>query len=752
MPQDAGLPDPSSDLNSTGRRDATPVAGRIEPPAGPRLATPPPPALSAPPDLSAMLQALRRRWAAAVLLGGTLATIAGLAAWFLLTPKHTAVAIIRVGFIGEEILREGKSLTQNDFRTYQATTAAQLVSRNIVVSALKRDEVRRLNLDTRETDPVSMVLEDAKVDFKETSELVTLLFPHSDPQVATVVAQAMQDSYMDDIVYAEKNARVKRVNELQKAYDASVETLKTKKANLADAAQRLGSNEPKLWAERRQENLMALRDLKQKQVDAGMRLLEAGAALEAFDQRVKFLKQDKLGGITDAMVEDALDSDPKAAQLRDRIDRLDILIRDYEARGAGGEPTPKAARVRIKEVRRLLNRRRVIVAGKLRRARKMNEAASRDDSPIYRAQLQKTVDSLTEMAGKIDKEIKRLTRDVARAHSGASEYEQLQEDVRSFEKIVDNLNNNLNREKIELRAADRISPYQRAELMKRDIKKQLLASIAAPVAVLFGVCAGLAWFDVRQRRIRSAGQVSRGLGIRVVGAVPEVPNLERQLVGPSGEPVLEGHPVLESIDALRTFVLHEADARRTRLVMVTSATLGEGKTTLASHLATSLARAGRKTLLIDGDLRRPTVHELFELPMQPGFSEILLGEVEVTEACQETSVENLALIPAGQWDREVLQALARDGLEGVFDKLQQEFDFILIDSHPVLPAPDSLLIGRHVDAVILSVLREVSQLPKVYAAAQRLTSLNIRVLGAVVSGTDPEDVFAGVPGVASAAA
>ena len=175
--------------------------------------------------------------------------------------------------------------------------------------------------------------------------------------------------------------------------------------------------------------------------------------------------------------------------------------------------------------------------------------------------------------------------------------------------------------------------------------------------------------------------------------------------------------------------------------MVTSAGTGEGKTTLAAHLAGSLARAGRKTLLIDGDLRTPAAHQLFELPMQPGFSEVLLGEVEAAEAVQPTAIDGLMLMPAGQWDREVVQALARGSAAGVLEKLKEEFDFIVIDSHPVLGSADSLLLGQHADAVILSVRREVSQMPKVYAAAQRLTGLGIRVLGAVVNGTDPDEVI-----------
>ena len=286
--------------------------------------------------------------------------------------------------------------------------------------------------------------------------------------------------------------------------------------------------------------------------------------------------------------------------------------------------------------------------------------------------------------------------------------------------------------------------------MKKDIKKQLLATAVAPVAVMFSVCFGLAFLEFRKRRVRKASEISRGLGIRVVGAVPSVANLQRHLVSLDGESDLEGTPVMESIDAIRTRLLHEANARSTRIVMVTSAGHGEGKTTLAAALASSLARAGRKTLLLDGDLRRPTVHELFELPMQPGFSEVLLGEVEVAEAAQETHQENLSVIPAGQWDREVLLALSRDGLEGIFERLGEEFDFILIDSHPVLAATDSLLIGRHVDAVILSVLREVSQMPRVYAAQQQLTGLGIRVMGAVVSGIDQEEVFS-APAVAGVA-
>ena len=106
-----------------------------------------------------------------------------------------------------------------------------------------------------------------------------------------------------------------------------------------------------------------------------------------------------------------------------------------------------------------------------------------------------------------------------------------------------------------------------------------------------------------------------------------------------------------------------------------------------------------------------------------------------------TTDPNLYLLPAGHWEREVIQELAKAGITAIFEKLRQEFDFIIVDSHPVLPATDSLLIGQHVDAVILSVMRGVSQTPRVHTAHERLATLGIRLFGAVVNGT-PQEPYA----------
>jgi capsular exopolysaccharide synthesis family protein len=175
-----------------------------------------------------------------------------------------------------------------------------------------------------------------------------------------------------------------------------------------------------------------------------------------------------------------------------------------------------------------------------------------------------------------------------------------------------------------------------------------------------------------------------------------------------------------------------------RLVLVTSAVGGEGKTSLAVLLAASLARAWRKTLLLDADLRKPQTHALFEKPLEPGLSELLRGETEPAEVVHPTGLSRLWLVAAGHWDAHAVQALAQDGAGRLFDTLKEHYDFLVLDAGPVLPVADTLLLSTHVDTVLLAVRSGLSRLPIVRAAQQRLASLDAPLRGAVLLGPDDD--------------
>jgi len=187
--------------------------------------------------------------------------------------------------------------------------------------------------------------------------------------------------------------------------------------------------------------------------------------------------------------------------------------------------------------------------------------------------------------------------------------------------------------------------------------------------------------------------------------------------------------------------IRKARLEQHSVIMISSALAGEGKTTLASQLAVSLAASGQRTVLVDCDLRRSVLHQLFEAKLQPGLSEWLSGRADVISVIQPTGIDNLSLVAAGRRNESTLGQLAGDEIEKVFQTLRTGFDFIVVDGSPVLPVVDARLIGQHVDSVVLSVLRDVSCAPRISAACEILKSFGIPLLGAVVLGSRAEAYY-----------
>jgi capsular exopolysaccharide synthesis family protein len=735
-PQDAGRPEPTS--NPSNRPAPRPVAGRVAPPAAraAAVANPAPPALSGGPDFGALLKALRRRWMAAAVLSLLLGAAAAGAAWYFMAPKYTAFGQLWVRANPETIV--GWNSTQTGVAaqsTYIRSQASALTSRRVILHALQQDEVKRLGLESRYPDPLDWIETELKTDFKDPGEYVTVTLNANDPTEATTVLKNIINAYMDEVVYGEQTSKQARLAELDKVFAETSNTLNRKRTNFEEDARKagatLGSNDHEVLTHQQQELLENLHDAKLNRNAIGLELAKLQGQRKALDIRDTTVKAVE---ITDAQVEERLEVDPIAKPQLDRLTALKDLVKSIQSKTDDARnPLLVDAQSRITEVQAAVDKRRDALKEELK---SRLGASNSQDTQLLKAQLDDGIATLTASQGKVEESIKDMEARADKIGVWNNDLEAQRSEILRLEKLQDDIGTEKGKLSVELKAPPRVSVWQNADLQKRDLKKQILATVAAPIGVILLVCFGVAWVDVRQRRVRSAGDVASGLGIRVVGAVPGAARLERQL---TAEP--ETQPALESFDAIRTQLLRDAGDESARVLLVTSAGAGEGKTTLAGHLASSLARAGRKTLLIDGDLRRPSVHQLLELPMQPGFSEVMLGEVEVSDAVQATTQDGLSVLPAGQWDREVIQALARDGLEGVFERLREEFDFIVIDSHPVLAAADSLLIGQQTDAVILSVLRDVSQMPRVYAASQKLAALGVRVLGAVVNGADPDEVF-----------
>ena len=694
-----------------------------------------PPALASGPDMTALLRALSRRWLLAGFLGILLGGAVAAAAWFLFPIRYTAYSQLRIAMTPPWLVVRNADTSEGrgEFLTYQRTQAAWIKNYFVLSAALQLEDVKNLQMVREQPEPLTWLAEELKVDFQEGSEIITVSMIGKDPGEAVTLVKAVTQTYLEKIVNMERESRRARLAELNDIYEKSVEKLRAQRNSHRKLADTLGTSDSQALTQK-QVNLLALFGEKQRrhgQVET--ELMKARARLESFQAREKAVSEPTLSPV---MLNEAVEADAIGKQLLLRESQLQELVTEYQHSALrDDEPSLKRAKALLEETKKRLETRRTELRPEVMERLRLK---TRDDGQVTLAQLQSEVASLTEQQKKVRGEVESLEKETDKVGTSSTELEMLRTEIQREDKVANRVGDELQVLKIELRSPPRVTLNQESAIQKKDIKRFLLAMILGPVGALVGVCLIIAWWEFRARRIQSSDEVMRGLGMRVLGTVPAVPVRIRSRPT-STKPGAAANSLLESIDGIRTVLLREASHQETRVVMVTSPVCGEGKTTLASHLAGSLARSGRRTLLIDCDLRHPAVHQLFELPLSPGFSEAVLGEMHVVEVIRSTPIKGLSVITAGQWDREVMQIMTREEVVGIFEKLKAEYDFIVMDSHPVLAATDALVVGQYADAVLLSLLRDVSQTPRVYAACQRLATLGIRVMGAVVNGTRRND-------------
>lgn len=684
------------------------------------------------PDALALLKALRRRWLLAGTLGLLCAAIVGSAAFMLLPARYTAFALLQISSKPNPLV--DRTNNRDEFTIVMKTTAARLKSRDVLMRTLNQDAVRHLHVIKRHPDTLSTLTwmeESLKVDIQDNSELLTVSLTGDEPGDLQVIVNNMVKSFMNITGNEEKGRRRERLDKAKLLYEGAKEKLAEKANAKENLLKSQGVKDP--WA---MMNLLTNLQSEQRQAQAdGARYrfdLERKSRQLANLQATK--KAIEKQGPPDITVRELLDYDPSLRREIDTAERHEKLI---ERMIKEGHPPTDAslrhAQAEFEKVKKKIDERAAQAKKELLHKVRVKQDL---DIDLQIANLQTEVVPLEKFVAETRERSETLLKELERTNVSTRKYDALDGEISQEQKNVDRLFDVVKNAQMEDEAEARITPIGEAELQNRDSRKRLAMLAMAPLGTFLGVLFCIAMWDYSARRIHDPDEVVASLSMRVVGAVPELPDPKRQRQ--NADPIaaeLLRHNLIESIDAIRTLLLRDAGTENLRVVMVTSAVNSEGKTTLASNLAMSLARAGRKTLLMDCDLRRPAAHQLFEMPLQPGFSEVVLSEVELPDAVRVTAADpNLHLLPAGLWDRNVLQELAKVGISSVFEKLREEFDFIIIDSHPVLGATDSLLIGQHVDAVLVSLMRDVSQMHNVHAATQQLNSLGIRVLGAVVSG------------------
>ncbi|MFC1683046.1 GumC family protein [Candidatus Zixiibacteriota bacterium] len=256
--------------------------------------------------------------------------------------------------------------------------------------------------------------------------------------------------------------------------------------------------------------------------------------------------------------------------------------------------------------------------------------------------------------------------------------------------------------------------------------------------------------DYMDDSLKSIEDVERFTGLRILGSIPEIKtddkkksprksatlSQEQQVQRIASRMVTHFEPKSPVSEAYRTFRTNIQFARfeePPRTLLVTSAGPGEGKSTTVANLAITMAQMGTKTLLVDGDLRRPVLHSIFEQNKDIGLTNILLGDKEIDSAIHELTVPNLSLLCCGTLPPNPSELLGSQAMKQLIGKLKEKYDMILFDSPPVVAVTDAAVLSTQIDGTILIISANETTRGSENRAKTLLNNVRAQVLGTVLN-------------------
>jgi capsular exopolysaccharide synthesis family protein len=264
----------------------------------------------------------------------------------------------------------------------------------------------------------------------------------------------------------------------------------------------------------------------------------------------------------------------------------------------------------------------------------------------------------------------------------------------------------------------------------RDLAAALLWAAFLAVGLAFGT-------EFLDSRIKNPDDVKMHLRLPFLGLVPAVSSRHTR-----GGGLLLNRAVPprfgEALRAVRTAVIFSTASEGARSLMVTSTAPSEGKTVTASNLAMSLAQADLRTLIIDGDMRRPRLHEVFGVEQEPGLSNVLVGTTPLADAVRATDNPNLFVLAAGHLPPNPAELLGSPRYRRLLDELGASYDWIVVDAPPVMAVTDAAIVSHEVSGVVFVVGAEMIPRRNAQYAIDQLTQAHAKIIGVVLNRAEVE--------------
>ncbi len=288
-------------------------------------------------------------------------------------------------------------------------------------------------------------------------------------------------------------------------------------------------------------------------------------------------------------------------------------------------------------------------------------------------------------------------------------------------------------------------------ISKNEMRFYLLGAV---LGLFLGIV--LAFFiDFNDTTIKSNEDIERFIGLPVMGTIPhishdkkaEVKIRRRNADKGRGSSLLqyprqvfnfEGDDsvITESYRSLRTNLSFVSPDKPLKTIVLTSAGPSEGKSLTISNLATAYAQMGKKTLLVDADLRRPVIHHIFNTKREPGFTDLFGENPDFNQIIHATDKENLFIIPAGVFTPNPAELIGSNRMSQIIEQLNSMFDIVFFDSPPIVAVTDSTLLGTKTDGILVIIKSHHTAREIASRAINILKNVNVRILGTVLNDID----------------
>ena len=281
-----------------------------------------------------------------------------------------------------------------------------------------------------------------------------------------------------------------------------------------------------------------------------------------------------------------------------------------------------------------------------------------------------------------------------------------------------------------------------AHVSKKPVRPKVVLNLV--LGMILGLLGGIATavgMDLLDNTVKNPEDIEQDSRFTLLGYVPEIDYVENAPQGELSPRQRYQHSILnphsqatEAYRTLRTSLMYAAEKDKTRTVVVTSAASGEGKTTTTVNMGIALAQLGLKVLVVDADLRRPRIHEIFEFPQSPGLSEYLAGHATFETAIQPTEIPSLWLVTSGLCPPNPAELVGSARMKEFIKSAQEKFDRVIFDAPPMIPVTDAALLAGMAGAIIGIALSGKTPRPALRRLVKLCEDVNAKMLGLILNG------------------